>query len=855
MKPFVSVAEPHDDILGEELTLDTFAANLWSVHMGEAPEEYQNPDVFWEKTYTTRGLKNIMETVKRRLEGGPGDPVIQLQTPFGGGKTHTLISLYHMASEMDARVVVIAGDALDAAETTLWAELERQLRGENREFTNETSPGTEKLKRLLQETSPVLILMDEVLVYGQKAAGVIVGDSTLSEQIGPFIQELTEVVSSLREVSLVVTIPSSHLEHYGEAAERLYQQIAKVLGRTHKIIAPVENDEIYDVINRRLFKRIHEDEKKSIVHEIVDFAYDNGLLPESMEKSEYRELFLKSYPFQPEVIDVLYERWGSFPKFQRTRGVLRLLALVVRSLCDSTRPFIRLADFDLSLGDIKREFIEFTGNEFDSIIASDITSPDSGAVATDDKLQSYRPYRLGTSIATTIFLYSFAGGSERVGAGIREIKLSCIDPNLQVSIVTEALEMMRKRLFYLHERDGLYYFSSKPNLERLIVTRKENVSEDDIREMEEDFIKKIVGKKKLEVHIWPGKSSDIPDTMKLKLVVLRDDSEVDEFISNKGKHPRVYRNSLIFLLPAPDERPAFNEFVRTQAALKSIYNDRTLQMDENERKGIKHRIRENEKDSNTRTRNLYRHVIIPAKEGTERLDLGRPAYGVDTPVEYEIESLLKQEDKLVDKLNHDVLAARYLKGDYAETARILESFYSVPGEIRITGEDVLKKAIKLGVKRGSFGLGVLVDDKPECTFIEEDCSPSLSDGEIIIKPHLCVKEPMEEEKPAGEEAPPAPMKSAEIVEKPEEPEKMEFKQEPDKTEAIRSISLEFRIPDQEMIQITNIRRVLMKYFNDVQVELDVTIRSADGEMPESEYRNIKDFFNEQGIRVREDRRA
>ncbi len=849
MKPFVSVAKPHEDILGEELTLDTFAASLWSVYKGEAPEEYQDPKVFRERTYLTRGLRSIMDLVQKRLNGKAGDPVIQIQTPFGGGKTHTLISLYHMASEMDVRVVVIAGDALDATETTLWAELERQLTGENREFTKMASPGTDKLKELLRENSPVLILMDEILVYGQKAATVSVGDSTLAEQIGPFIQELTMAVSSLSRVSLVVTLPSSPLEHYGEAGERLYQQLSKVLGRTHKIIAPVEDDEIYDIINRRLFRKIHDEEKSSIVNEIVDIVYDNDLLPESMEKSEYRELFLKSYPFQPEVIDVLYERWGSFPKFQRTEGVLRLLALVVRSLSDSKRPFIRLSDFDLSVGDIKREFIEFTGSEFDSIIASDITSPDAGARVIDEEFQSYRPYRLGTSIATTIFLYSFAGGSEKVGAKLREIKVSCIDPEIPVSIITEALQKMKQKLFYLHERDGLYYFSSKPNLERLIVTRKENVSAQEMKETELELLKGMIGKKKFEVYLWPEKSSDIPDTMKHKLVILRDDSKIDEFINSKGENPRVFRNSIIFLLPAPAERPAFDDFVRTLLTLKNIYHDRKLQIDESERKDIKDRIRKYEEESKTRTRNLYRHVVIPSKKGTEKIDLGRAAYGVDTPVEYEIESLLKQEDKLVSELNHHVLATKYLKDDYAETARILESFYSVPGEIRIANDEVLKKAIKLGVKEGSFGLGILSDDGPECTVIEEDSNPSLSEREIIIKPHLCVREPEEETREDQILEEPVPREEVKPIEEAEKTAKVGIKTEAKPDDVISSLKFEFRIKDQDLHTITRVRKFLMKYFNDVQINLDVSISSGDGKIPQSDYRNLIESFEEQNIKV------
>ncbi|HHV75487.1 MAG TPA: DUF499 domain-containing protein, partial [Thermoanaerobacterium sp.] len=420
---------------------------------------------------------------KQWLEGRGGDPVIQLQTPFGGGKTHALIALYHMARDMGANVVVLAGDAFDASEVVLWEEMERQLTGEVKVLGSETSPGVDKIRSVLVDCQPVLILVDELLEYAVKAAGRKIGDSTLASQLLAFIQELSGAVSSLDRASLVVTLPSSVLEHYDENAERLFQQLSKVLGRTEKIYAPVADDEIYSVIRRRLFKSVHKDEIRKIVDEIVEKLDSEDLLPEGLDVSDYRRAFMESYPFQPEVIDVLYERWGSFPNFQRTRGVLRLLSLVVNSLKDSNIPFIRLSDFDLSNDHIKREFIKFIGNEYDSIIASDITGPDSGSKVIDSSLKSYAPYRLGTHIATTIFLYSFSGG-ERNGATLEEIKRSCIETEIPMAIISDTLDKMRERLFYLHKRDGLYYFSNKPNLIRIHAARRENVTKETIKSEE-----------------------------------------------------------------------------------------------------------------------------------------------------------------------------------------------------------------------------------------------------------------------------------------------------------------------------------------------------------------------------------
>ena len=188
MKPFISVARPHDDVLRESLELDVFAANIWSVYKGEAPVEYQDPRIFESKTYQTRGLRNIVDVVRARLEGRGGDSVIQLQTPFGGGKTHALIALYHMAVDMGANVVVLAGDAFDASEIVLWEELERQLTGDVNLLGSETAPGVDKIKSVLVDYQPVLILVDELLEYAVKAAGRKVGNSTLASQLLAFIR-------------------------------------------------------------------------------------------------------------------------------------------------------------------------------------------------------------------------------------------------------------------------------------------------------------------------------------------------------------------------------------------------------------------------------------------------------------------------------------------------------------------------------------------------------------------------------------------------------------------------------------------------------------------------------------------
>ncbi len=535
MKAFHTIAVPHKDILEGRLTMDIFAADLWEVHQGRGPDEYTDADNFFQKTYLTQGLENLLGIVEKRLKGKGGDPVIQIQTPFGGGKTHALIAMYHKAKQWQAKTVVIVGTAM-SKDDTLWGLIEKQLTGKITNFSDNVSPGREKFRQLLVKHTPVLILMDEVLEYATKAAGVKVEKSTLAAQSIAFMQELTEMASSLDTVSLVVTLPSSIMEHYDEGAETLYQQLQKVAGRTEKIYTPVQENEITHIIRRRLFSTCKDDEARALVQDFIAYAERDGILPADMQPSEYRDKFLASYPFMPEVIDVLYHRWGSFPTFQRTRGVLRLLALVIHALKDKNIPYISLADFNLGVQEIRQELLKYIGQEYDSIVAADITSKTAGAKKVDDSLgDANRGLNLGTRTATAIFLYSFSGGLEK-GASSGELKRAAATIGHPASVISEALEQLKNKLFYLQNPADKYFFNNQPNLNRILLTKIENIKDKELVDLEKELLKASLPGDKLQVFLWEENSGNITDTERLKLVVLSQyrPETVDQILRTKG---------------------------------------------------------------------------------------------------------------------------------------------------------------------------------------------------------------------------------------------------------------------------------------------------------------------------------
>ncbi len=739
MKSFSSIAIPHTDIIEGRLTEDIFAADLWEVFKGRGPEDYRDPDIFFRKTYLTEGIKNLLNVAEKRLRGLGGDPIIQLQTPFGGGKTHSLIALYHKAKSWNVNIVVLDGTALDPKDHTIWGEIERQLTGRVEKFKGETPPGTEKLRDLLEQYQPTLILMDEILIYTTKAAGISVGDSTMAAQVLAFMHELTRVVSSLDRCLLVLTLPSSLLERYDESAERLFQQLQKIVGKLEKVYAPVKDEEVASVIRARLFSSVDKGEAEKIIDEFLDYAEREGILPRGLEKSEYRTMFSKSYPFQPEVIEVLYKRWGSFPTFQRTRGVLRLLSLVVYSLKESKIPFIRLGDFDLSNDEIRRELIKHIGSQYDSVLASDITGSEAGAKKVDKDLgKAYLAYRFGTKVATTIFLYSFSGGPEK-GATMADVKLTCSEIGVPSSVIVEALSKLKERLFYLQSNGKLFY-SDQPNLNRILLTKMENIPDEAVRDEEEKALSNLFSKKYFDIYLWPKNTKDVPDTRKIKLVVLQNDDKkfCESIIENYGENPRVQKNTLIFLCPKSSERTSFKDFLRRKIAWETIQKDELLAFTESQKREVNEKITSFRRDVGRKIRELYRILYLPSKEGLEEVDMGIPIIGVESTLDNEVFERLAEEKKIVTKIDPIFLEEKYLKDrDYISVKSLLDSFYNAPGELRILSDDVLKECIKKGVSEGRFGYGILEGEKPVCKYFKTAFSPEITEDSVLIRPELC----------------------------------------------------------------------------------------------------------------------
>jgi len=843
MKAFHTIANPHADIVSGRLTMDIFAADLWQVAHNEGPTEYRDADLFFQKTYETEGLKSLLKIIRGRIEGKGGDPVIQLQTPFGGGKTHSLIAIYHRArKEWDAKTVVIVGTNLEAR-TTLWGLLERQLMGKNELLTEFTSPGKDKLRKLLEPQQPLVILIDELLEYMTKASGYKVGESNLGGQTLAFIQELTETVSSLEKVSLVITLPSSHLEHYDNISEQMYAQLQKVTGRMEKIYTPVQDSEIASVIRQRLFRNIEMSEVKKVVNEFIKYAEKEEILPSGVEITQYRDRFLASYPFMPEVIDVLYHRWGSLPNFQRTRGVLRLLALVVGALIKEKVPYISVADFPLMKHEVREELLRYCGSEFNSVIAQDITDYNSGSEKINRESGSmYKNLKLGTRTATTIFMYSFSGGEER-GATLSEIKRCSTTIENPSSAVTEAIEQLKNKLFYIQYHGGKYYFSNKPNINRILLTKKENVQDSDIQEMERELLLRNTKHDKLRVYIWERNPSNIPDTNEMKLVILpwEDKDVILNMIQKKGATPRVNCNTVFFLLPMESEREMFKNVIREYKAYKSILEDTTLQISDEQKKNIQSKVKEMDKELVETIRRLYRQVGIPTKEGYKIDDLGIATHGNVQSIVAEVYERLRSQGEILERIAPIVVKERYLKGkDYVITEQILNASYRVPGESRLLSKSVLEDAIKEGVSKGMFGLGELSGDKAVCRYFKEVPNVSFENNEVIIAENHCEPQKRGEEKSQEPVVVKNGLGTSYSTEQIIGKEAIESKREDIYEE---ELELNFPLPKGKVSDVMQVIKFIDGKFKEVQI----IVRAREGKITRQEREKIYEALRQLGI--------
>jgi hypothetical protein len=882
LKPWWQVAVPHKDIREGRLEEAIFAANLGDVFQNKGPIDYRDPEIFFRRTHLTSGLTNLVGAVLSKLSGkGKGDTVIQIQTPFGGGKTHALLALYHIFKEgskiehipavkeilrenklksiPDTKVVVFVGEYGDPLKgRTLWGEIAYQLGSYKlvEEYDKKrVAPGKDLIVDILSKNPHVLILMDELLQYVVRTLGVKVEEGSLKGQVLAFLKCLTEAVATADNCALIATLPSSVSEGFEETekAERTLVELQKIFGRVEKIFTPVEGEEIYEIIRKRLFEELGEtNAHRQVAEEYFNLYQKLGEdIPSECKEIAYKGRMVRAYPFHPETIDVLFERWATIPTFQRTRGALRLLAEVVSDLFkkEHSSPLIQPAHINLADSSIRREFVKHIGNAFEGVIASDIDGPAAKAPKIDREMGTeYSKFKVATGLATSIFFYSFSG-SERKGVTTQRLRLAFLRPGIPATIVTDALRRLEDDLWFLHFENNFYYLSNIVGLNRVIIDKEEAVKDNDVETEVKKRIEKIAGTD-FDVYIWPKTNSDIPDNKKLKFIVLApqmtvNDSSTKRFMQDTiNKYStgfRTYKNTLMFLVTDQNEYDGCKRTTCRFLALDSIKAEKeTLKrLTEEDRQRVEQKLKDTDSSLSIKLLSTYRYLAKASKSGIQTCDLGIPTLGDRQTLTKRTRNYLKDQEILLDKISPKALLEKTLstEDERKSVTEIWEAFLKYPELPILESENVVKDAVVQGIQSGTFGL----EFDNETRFCEPISAIEIPDEAQLVKKEIAQKAKRETEKPQ----PPI-----EVLRQPEAPRAKPIAGD----ELIRKLTLKASVPWDKLSDL--MRGVFVPLNQEgakIALEMTITAESEQGIKKGTLDLKIKETLNQIKANILEER--
>jgi len=678
--PWREVVEPHQDVATGEFQQAEFAADLGKVHNGSAPSEYSNPKEFFSRTYLTEGLSSLLVSAAKRLSGTGGDPVVELQTNFGGGKTHSMLGLYHMAGGTSARDLsgldqlldkhglkvpakinraVLVGTSRGPQDIlkvdgkrqirTTWGELAWQLGGaEAFDLIAENdakgiAPGSNVLEKLFKSYSPCLILIDEWVAYLRqiyKVEGLPSGsfDANLT-----FVQSLTEAVKASPGTLLVASLPASQIEVGGEGGQEALVRLKQTFSRVESSWRPASQEESYEIVRRRLFKEIPGDRFHHRDNTLKQFAKlyreNSNDFPQGCADEDYRRKLEKAYPIHPELFDQLYISWGSVEKFQRTRGVLRLMAQVIHELWMNNDPSVMIMPGSVAISSnrVEPELLHYLDTSWQSIIAGDVDGASSTPYKIDQSAPNLNRYSATRRVARAIFMGTAPTHKEQnKGLDDKQINLGVVQPGERPAIFGDALRRLTNQAKFMHSDLGRYWYSMSASLNR-IATDKAGQMEEALVLMTIDqelskYINTLGDRGHFDaIQVAPSSSADVPDELGgVRAVVLgvayphagRDGSEAlaeaKDIFTQRGTTPRVYRNTLVFLAAEARQLDSLKEAVRSALAWEQVVRDtERLNLTQNDSALAKSKMVEAKETLKTRLREAWCYLLYPVQESAQ----------------------------------------------------------------------------------------------------------------------------------------------------------------------------------------------------------------------------------------------
>ena len=794
LKPWREVVSPHKDVASGKYQQAEFAADLWQVHLGEGSDEYRKPVEFFRRTYLTESLKGLLSGAAQRLSGTGGDPVVQLQTNFGGGKTHSMLALFHLFSGtppgellgVDAvlqqagvntlpkvKRVVLVGNKISPGNPvvksdgtvvhTLWGELAWQLGGKKAyarikaDDERATSPG-DALRELFNEYGPCMILIDEWVAYARQLhdQGDLPGGSF--ETHFTFAQALTESARMASKCLLVVSLPSSvkpgsphaeaeDIEVGGDRGQMALDGLRQAVGRVEASWRPASAEEGFEIVRRRLFEPLIEQaqfvSRDTIAKAFSDlYRTQQQEFPPECHDGDYEKRMKSAYPIHPEVFDRLYRDWSTLVKFQRTRGVLRLMATVIHSLWEKgdRSPLIMPSSIPIDDPRVQFELTRYLSDNWVPVIEKDVDGPNSVPLRIDAETPNLGKYSACRRVARTVYLGS-APTDKAANKGLedRRIKLGCVMPGESPAIFGDALRRLSTAATFLYQDSVRYWYSTQPTVTKLADDRAEQLKGDP------DAVPEELGKwlrndlRKTgdfsRIHPLPAASSDVPDDKDARLVVLgiaqthskdAGSPAVDaakEILQNRGNAPRIYRNTLVFLAADKMRLQDLDEAVRRYLAWSSIVDEaETLNLDPHQKKQANAQKESAHSAVAARLPETYQWLIVPTQT-TPQNDIEWQAYrltGQDA-LAARASKKLRNDELLISglaasRLRLELDQVPLWRGDHVQIQQLAEDFARYLYLPRLKDTGVLAESIRNGLglltwEQDSFAYAESFDEK------------------------------------------------------------------------------------------------------------------------------------------------
>ena len=805
LKPWYQVVTPREDLRDNRpLEASEFAVHLDHIRTGRdtVSKDYADPARFFERTYLTGSLLELSSQVVRRLSGIQLETsaVFNMDTQFGGGKTHSLTTLYHLAQHgaaakawkgvdriltkadvstiPKAQTAVFVGTEFDAitgrkgegepTRKTPWGEIAWQLGGAEafakvaQHDAQGISPAGDVIREMLPK-GPTLILMDELLNY--ISSGRKLG---MRDQFYNFLQNLCEEARARNNLAMCVSIPRSDLEMNPDD-QRDHDSIKKLCDRTGKAILMSADREMQEIIRRRLFEwdGLNKDALATI-SAYAEWSADHAQELVGVDRDTVYEQFKSCYPFHPSVISVFERKWQSLPRFQRTRGVLRLLALwVSHNYQEEHRQNSQESLITLGLAPLENPmfraaiFEQLGSSELEIPVTADITgkTSESHSLRLDKEASAaIKKAQLHRKVATTIFFESNGGQSQaRAEASLPEIKTNVCGPDVNTADVDTALEGLASTCFYLQWERNRYRFGLSPNLNQVLVSRRgsvqEKAMEERIRKRTELLFNKNPSEscKLLGREFFPKRSNDVKEMPRITLVVMALEYPAEEpataelmesIVRDCGSSARTFKSALIFAAPDPNEN--IQDSAREVLAWEDIEDDDETKkrIDESQLNLLKQNLKNSQRDLDEAIFRAYKHLYLLDKQNKlGHIDLGNiTSSSAGCLAEAYLQRLGQNGlDQIVESV-----PARKLTGFWPaslnewSTKGVRDAFYSSPLLPRLLNPDMIKRSIADGVTQGLIGYAtkdssgrLKLERLKESLF---DADVEISDDVFILKP-------------------------------------------------------------------------------------------------------------------------